>query len=256
MQPRDSKLAGGMLVAAGVVFAHDVASWGIGKGLDTVADAFKPGELSAMIPSPFPWWDALGLALMALGFGFLARGFWQKRRATHVGSVTAFPAGLYVGAMNVDASHLGSEFYLTIAVLGFNATGVPISISVTSGAIAAGEVTDEHPTTQVELPPAAIMHDRTSTNNIANLNEFLVVLYQRVLRPDAERLAALLINGGRIDLYFGRLDVIAHAVDDQSKSARLPIWAGACLRRVPDRILTDKPAMGSANIVIGAPQLG
>ena len=256
MQPRNNKLAGGALVAAGVLFAHDVASWIIGKVLDTVAAAFKPGELAAMISSPFPWLDALGLVLMAFGIGLLAQGFWQKRRATPVGSVSAFPAGLYVGTMDVDASCLASEFYLEIAILGFNATGGPISIGGTSGAIAACTVTDEQRSSEIDLPQKVIMHERTPTHNIGDLSQFLVVLYQRIQRSDAEHFSELLANGGQLDLYFSRLDIIVHAVADPTKSARLPIWAGACLRRVPDRILTDKIAMGSVNLVIGAPQTG
>ena len=42
----------------------------------------------------------------------------------------AFPTGLYVGTMNVDASHLETEFYLEIAILGFNGTGGAISILI------------------------------------------------------------------------------------------------------------------------------
>ena len=109
-----------------------------------------------------------------------------------------FPGGLYVGEMNVDASHLGDEFYLEIAILGFNATGGSISIGEASGALAACEVTADQSSNRIDLPPAVIMHERTPTHNIGDLNQFFVVLYQQISRPDAERFSALLTNGGRI----------------------------------------------------------
>ena len=166
--------------------------------------------------------------------------------------VTHFPKGLYVGTMNVDASRLGSDFYLEISIQGINATGGSISIGEVKGAIVARELTDDQSAAQIDLPQAAIMHDRMSTHNIDNINQFFVVLYQRIPRTDAERFSTFLDNDGQINLYFGSLYITVRSVDDPLQFTRLPIWAGACLRKVPERILADKINMGSASLVLGS----
>ena len=147
-------IGAGILVAAGGVLGRETLAWAWAKVLDAATGLFGGENPTVTVPSPFPWLDVLGLALMGAGIGLVASRYWKRRP----GNASWLPAGLYVGAMHVDAQHLGQEFYLDIAIQGFNASGETISISDVQGAIGFRDKVEGDPADRIDLPPSTILH--------------------------------------------------------------------------------------------------
>lgn len=150
-----------------------------------------------------------------------------------------FPAGLYVGKIDVSTQLGQGAKHLDLYIKGFNATGETISVDRLSGHVTyqkpGGEVIQP---TRIELRP-----ELGRSRSIASLAEMEVVV--RVPLSDelaADAVAVMDAPGDdatkkTFQLDLRALDLIARVEGDEKRSARLPIWAGVSVGKRPKSII-------------------
>lgn len=146
------------------------------------------------------------------------------------------PEGLHVSWMTVNAKRLYTDYYIEIAVHGFNATGASISIGDATGNMRFRGTIDTPAENGMEMPVPKVLHDRTPTKEVANLTQIFLVVEQRVPRDIVERIRTQMDAGKRVRLDIN--SVMIRVVQDETKGKYtcLPMWNSVSLHQSADQI--------------------
>jgi hypothetical protein len=152
-----------------------------------------------------------------------------------------FPSGLHISRIWVQRNHLAQRSVIHINLDGFNGTGEDVFLTSIKGNII---VRTESGKPIWNLAPPTFAGVRNT--RIDAYREFCITLEQDI----PKRLATEMLGRDELDrsLVFDDLDIIVQAVNDPSKTARLPLWDGVALVRNGGEIRADR------QIFLRAPQ--
>lgn len=112
------RIGAGFLVVAGGFLGRKTLVWGWNKLLEAAAELFSEESPAVMIPTPFPWFDALGLALMVIGASFLMVSFRSGEKRSYQASedIGISDEGYRQLRKMASFSMKNAQIYLTTAI--------------------------------------------------------------------------------------------------------------------------------------------
>jgi len=139
---------------------------------------------------------------------------------------------LYVGRITVDAQHLAQDYYLRLAITGFNGTGAPVIIGGLGGSIRYRDLVNNQSIDRGILPTPSIDTQGSYNLTPTPYSEFWVVLEQRLPSTLAVPMSNSLSTKGTVQLVLSSLDIWVARQDAPEKRQRLPTWDGiSCQER-------------------------
>jgi len=205
-----------------------------------------------------PWWALLGFALISTLW--LMWVSWPRLASNSRTTQTFAPnpeetppapftaKGLYIARAYLDLRRLTEELYFILSFIVHNATGQQISVLEITGNIDF-RIPDAGPDPMKANLSSPLWRRDNPKNEIPNLQEFMVVMEQRV-PPDMGRLIMHGVEGkGGLRILLDGLNVIIQSADRKQK-ARLPLWAEISARKIQDSVVVHRVIMGSLNVVI------
>jgi hypothetical protein len=134
-------------------------------------------------------------------------------------------AALYVCDIRFTFADLEKDRHSEISMRVFNGTGSVVEFSgLISGRIKFSAPNNTDPSRMGDLPTPAMRPDTERT--VAQLQEWLLILTQRVPAGEADKLVAMLEADIRIHFDLSELTIGVFAQDDRNTVKRLPIWSG------------------------------
>ena len=149
--------------------------------------------------------------------------------------------GLYVGNIIASASDLRNENRLDLAIIGFNASDVSVSVASISGRIRGGSGNFKD---MIELPAPALV----DAIMVDSGKEFVISLQQH-LPPKIASQFLKDIEKSHLTLDLQYLELTAISVSNQNKKVKLPLWDAVTLKRRDDVVsnrVTVLSATGAA----------
>jgi hypothetical protein len=133
--------------------------------------------------------------------------------------------GLYVSDIRFSFASLEKDRHSEISMRVFNGTGRIVEFSGLSGYIKFNAPNNADPSrSRGDLPTPSARPDMAQM--IGPLQEWLLILSQRVPAPEADKLLAMLAAGIPIHFDLNGLMIGVCAQDDRQNVERLPIWDG------------------------------
>jgi hypothetical protein len=133
-------------------------------------------------------------------------------------------ASLYVGDIRFNFAELTTDRHSDLTMRVFNGSGRIVELANVSGQLKLNAPNNTDPTRMGTLPTPAVRHDTART--IAQLQEWFLILSQRVPAKEADKLLAMLENKIPILFDLSELNIEVFPKNDPEKIERLPIWAG------------------------------
>ena len=147
---------------------------------------------------------------------------WPIRRK-HASSPT-LRAGLYVSDIRFTFASLEKDRHSEISMRVFNGTNRVIEFCSLSGHIKFNAPNNADPSRTGDLPTPSVRPDMAQM--IDPLQEWLLILSQRVPAVEADKLLAMLAADTPIHFDLSGLAINVRAQDDRQNVERLPIWGG------------------------------
>ena len=135
--------------------------------------------------------------------------------------------GIYVGRTLIEAHNLSADLVMDIVIIGFNASGRPIRVREVSGFVSFVAKHIDGQSEAVKLPTPRVLVERGPADEVKNLEEFMVIIEQRVPKVVAEQILAS-AEQKHAEFYFDELDIV---VESEGSKMRLPVWSAITLKK-------------------------